>query len=105
VAALLSYAIVPHLVTSGSKIPRYLFIEAALSTAATIFIFLFFRDSPPIPPSYSAAVPKMGFAKAFRKVARNKNFMIMAVTFSITVGTGISFSGKFICPWHTTYPL
>jgi hypothetical protein len=51
-----------------------------------------FRGSPPLPPSYSAAIEKMPFASALSAVIRNRNFIIMFFVFSVTLGSALSLS-------------
>eukprot|EP01117_Protostelium_nocturnum_P014111 TRINITY_DN5327_c0_g1_i2.p1 TRINITY_DN5327_c0_g1~~TRINITY_DN5327_c0_g1_i2.p1 ORF type:complete len:522 (-),score=94.68 TRINITY_DN5327_c0_g1_i2:70-1635(-) len=90
VAALLSYALVPRVVVNTWDMRGYLFIQAAVSTAACIGIALIFRGSPPVPPSYSAGQKKTSFWKALVFLITKKNFLILAFVFSITMSTGIS---------------
>ncbi|PRP79107.1 feline leukemia virus subgroup C receptor-related protein 2-like isoform 2 [Planoprotostelium fungivorum] len=90
VAALLSYTIVPRLVNSPEDFSGYLLVQAVISSVAVAGIFLFFRGSPPIPPSLSASVKKVGFLHAMKSLITNIAFLNMALIFSITIGTGVS---------------
>ncbi len=50
------------------------------------------------PPSYSAAVEKMGMKEAIYSLAKRLNFILMFFVFSITLGAALAFSGK---RWNT----
>jgi len=91
-AVLVSYAVIPRTVQSGSDIPMYLLAEAGLSTLSAILIFTIFRGSPPSPPSYSAAVEKMKIGEALKALASNRNFILLFFVFGINLGCALSFS-------------
>eukprot|EP01119_Soliformovum_irregulare_P014392 TRINITY_DN3938_c0_g2_i1.p1 TRINITY_DN3938_c0_g2~~TRINITY_DN3938_c0_g2_i1.p1 ORF type:complete len:303 (-),score=71.21 TRINITY_DN3938_c0_g2_i1:40-948(-) len=74
---LIGYAGLPYLFNQGMTFSTYLLGEAVLMSMAAIFVFSFFRGSPAIPPSYSAAAPKVEFFAAVKSLAKNKNFIVM----------------------------
>lgn len=91
---LISYSAIPRLVTSGTDIPSFLFIQAIVSTICALLIFLFFRDKPPSPPSYSASLEKLSFIEAFKVLFKRKDFVFMFISFSIDLGFAVTFSSK-----------
>eukprot|EP01114_Cavostelium_apophysatum_P012628 TRINITY_DN2875_c0_g1_i1.p1 TRINITY_DN2875_c0_g1~~TRINITY_DN2875_c0_g1_i1.p1 ORF type:complete len:474 (-),score=92.37 TRINITY_DN2875_c0_g1_i1:38-1459(-) len=91
-SVLIAYLITPRVVKDGTDIERYLLVLAILSTVAAVLVFLFFRGSPPSPPSYSAALEKMQFVAALKTLLRQRNFLLIFVAFSLMLGCATAFS-------------
>ncbi len=88
--------IISLLISHFSLYRRYDLSNSSCSFSS--FSFLFHSPYEYIyilePPSYSAAVEKMGMKEAIYSLAKRLNFILMFFVFSITLGAALSFSGK-----------
>ena len=66
---------------------RLLLIEAIITTALSVPLFIFFRERPPSPPSASATVVRDHFWKGMKALSKNKSYLWILVAGGISLGT------------------
>lgn len=74
-------------VSEGERIIRNLMLIEFFISLGPLICILFMRSNPPIPPTNIKKTEiKAGFFKNLRILVRNKNFMFVAVPFSLFFG-------------------
>ena len=80
-------------ITSGPSTQSNLKMYFAVKLGETIFILVmscFYEDNPPTPPSSSNKNrQRVGFTESFRQLAANKDYILVALTYGITIGLQI----------------
>ncbi|XP_070174138.1 solute carrier family 49 member 4 homolog [Littorina saxatilis] len=67
--------------------------EAGLAGFLLLLILVYFPAKPPRPPSRTASLPRTEFGKGVRALLKNRRFWIIAVAYSVPVGTYGAFGG------------
>eukprot|EP01135_Chromosphaera_perkinsii_P004172 Nk52_evm79s270 gene=Nk52_evmTU79s270 len=84
-----------YVVTKGSDIPTYLLIDAIIVSVALILVVLFFRSTPPTPPTRSSCErnatngesTRLGFLIEVKMLCSNYSFWFLVIAYGATVGT------------------
>ncbi|XP_069980084.1 solute carrier family 49 member 4 homolog [Penaeus vannamei] len=69
-----------------SDIKRLLYIDAAIAVALLAAILVYFPKKPPLPPSVTSSVERYDFLTSMKKVFRNRDLLLVTISFGITVG-------------------
>ena len=69
-----------------SQVVLLMLVEAIISTVALGLVVILLKKEPKHPPSVSAAQKREEFWPALRKVAKNRSFLCLVVTFSMGQG-------------------
>eukprot|EP00053_Salpingoeca_punica_P019830 m.203080 g.203080 ORF g.203080 m.203080 type:complete len:454 (-) comp17732_c0_seq2:334-1695(-) len=85
-------ALSPMIVDHPSDMRTMLWIFAIPNTLAFVFAFLFMRDRPPTPPSPSASHGTNDFAKDFKALFTNPQYLLLFFAFGIGVAAINSFT-------------
>lgn len=80
--------------SGGTKtdVGNLMLVEAILCTIVCIFVIIFFKTKPKVPPSNSAGMDREEFMPALKMLFRNKNFLLLLVYFSMGQGALNSFA-------------
>lgn len=99
---LIGYGTAPLVVKQGSDLATYLLYQALAASVAALLVSLFFRGTPPVPPSRSAGSPKLSLLPAFLSAIKNRNFLIIFFVFSVAGGGASAFAtvlDEILHPW------
>ncbi|BFZ06529.1 hypothetical protein BsWGS_09568 [Bradybaena similaris] len=67
-------------------IKTILYGECALAGLVFLLVLIYFPSKPPLPPSVSASIPREKYLNGLKMLARNKQFWICAIAFSVPLG-------------------
>ncbi|XP_065845515.1 solute carrier family 49 member 4 homolog [Oscarella lobularis] len=68
-------------------------IEFGCCALALVLICIYFPSKPPVPPSKTAGLERVGFFSGIRKLLREWHFWLIAVGAGISLGTSCGWSG------------
>ncbi|KAK4327880.1 hypothetical protein Pmani_001686 [Petrolisthes manimaculis] len=67
-----------------------MYIEAGMSVLLLLAILAYFPSKPPTPPSVTSASEKVDFLSGLRALAKNKQFIVMLVSYGMCVGPPVA---------------
>ena len=76
----------PVMVTQPKDLPTMLWVFAIPSIAGMMLTLIFVMDEPPTPPSASAAEETDSFSEGLKKIANNRPYLILMVSFGLATG-------------------
>ncbi|CAL1545968.1 unnamed protein product [Lymnaea stagnalis] len=74
--------------TSAQKagIMNILYAECGAAGVLFLLVIIYFPSKPPHPPSVSASIPREKYLPGLKMLARNKQFWVTAVAYSVPIG-------------------
>ena len=70
-----------------SDVGSLMLLEAFIVGVVTVLVFLLFKNTPSVAPSYAAQAKKESFKEGLRIALKNKNFLLAVLGFGLGQGT------------------